>query len=324
MSNMSKSKTLLCTIALAACGLLAQVPAPPPLIRLYLVALNASGQPVTDLTAADFKIVNQTKSQTTFPFHKPAIELAAPLAPLEYSNRPGGRPPHSTVILFDMIDMNQPDRLDTWKDLDKSLPQLESGESVYFYLLTLEGVLVPIHAIGPKSANDKTWPQEVASVLDKAMKAASHGRPAQLGTEEQAKKTYKALEDLGNQLAAFPGRRDIVWITSGVPSQWDPKNSKCKSLDFDAYHTLSNADKTGVIPNAAPKEGDDSRMAGTGNEGRMGTAIGTSGGGTGGDWIDCGLYVPHLGVTLEKDAAAVNPMSHSRDLSPEVNYDLEQ
>jgi VWFA-related protein len=324
MFNMSKSKTVLCTIALAASGLLAQVPAPAPLIRLYPVVLDASGEPVTDLNAGDFKVVDQTKSETIFAFHKPITEKPAALGTLERSNRPGGRMPHSTVILFDMLNMNQPDRLDTWKILDKALPELESGESLYFYLLTLEGALVPIHAIGPASADDKTWPQGMAAVLDKAMKAASHGRSAQMGTEEEAKKTYKALEDLGNQLTAFPGRRDIVWITGGVPSQWDPKNKKCKSMDFDQYHTMSSSDKTGVIPNAAPGESSDSRMAGSGNEGRTGVAIGSWGGGTGGDWIDCGLYVPHLGVTLEKSGTAVDPMSYSRDLGPGTNYDLEQ
>src|ERR1039457_7133103 len=129
MSNMSKSKTLLCTIALAASGLLAQVQAPAPLIHLHPVALDASGQPVTDLTAGDFKIVDQTKSQTIFAFHKPATGPAAPLAPLEFSNRPGGIMPHSTVILFDLMNENQADRLDTWHALSKSLAQLAISRS---------------------------------------------------------------------------------------------------------------------------------------------------------------------------------------------------
>jgi len=270
MSNMSKSKTLVCTIVLAASGLLAQVQAPPPLIHLYPVALDASGQPVTDLTAGDFKIVDQSKPQTILAFHRPAVEPAAPLAPLEFTNRPGGAMPHTTVILFDMINENQADRLDNWKELDKSLPQLESGESVYFYVLNLEGVLVPIHAFGPKSADDKTWPHDVVSVLDKVMKAASHARPVQSGQEDEVKKTYKALEDLGNQLAALPGRGDIVWITNGVQNVYNTKHP-CN-----------------------------------------------------GDWVECGLYVPHLGVTLEKEGAAVNPLSYSRDLNPDVNRDLEQ
>ena len=41
---MSTSKTLFCSIALAASGLLAQTPAGPPvLMRLYPVALDATG-----------------------------------------------------------------------------------------------------------------------------------------------------------------------------------------------------------------------------------------------------------------------------------------
>jgi VWFA-related protein len=220
---MSKSKTLLCSIALTASGLLAQVPGPPPLMHLYPVALDASGQPLTDLTAADFKIVDQGKPQTIFTFHKPATDAAPPLAPLEHSNRVGGGTPHTIVILFDLMNENQADRLDTWKVLDKSLAQLESGNSIYFYLLTLEGELAPIHAIGPKSADDATWPHDVAPNLDKAMKIYSHARPVHMGQEDQVKKTFHQLETLAGQLAAFPGRRDIVWITDGIQNVYQPK-----------------------------------------------------------------------------------------------------
>jgi hypothetical protein len=37
------------------------------------------------------------------------------------------------------------------------------------------------------------------------------------------KKTYVALETLANQLATLPGRRDIVWITNGMPNVWNTK-----------------------------------------------------------------------------------------------------
>jgi VWFA-related protein len=210
-------------LALAASGLLAQAPTPGPLVRLYPVALDVSGQPVTDLTADDFKIVDQNKPETIFTFRKPRNEPAARLDTLEFSNRASGVTPHTTVILFDLMNQSQPDRLDTWHALDKSLPQLESGDSLYFYLLNLEGELVPIHAIGPRSADDATWPHDVASILDKAMKAASHGRPVQLGQEDQAKRTFHQLEVLATQLAAFAGRRDIVWITAGMQNAYNTK-----------------------------------------------------------------------------------------------------
>jgi len=252
------------SLALVASGLLAQAP-PPPLMRLSPVALDLNGQPVNDLTSDDFKIVDQGKPQTIVFFRRPTTERAAPPGPLEYSNRPGGVLPHTIAILFDLMNENLNDRLDTWHALSKSLPQLESGDSVYFYLLTLEGELVPIHATGPKSADDQTWPQAVAPVLDKAMKAASHGRPAQLGQEDQVKKTFHQMEVLANQLAAFPGRRDIIWITDGMQNVYNPK-----------------------LPCS-------------------------------GDWVDCALYVPHLGVTLANAGVTVNPLSYSRDLSTAVN-----
>jgi len=220
-------KALFCSIVFAVSGLLAQVSGPPPLIHLRPVALDASGQPVTDLAAADFKITDQSKPETIFTFHQPPIQPASPLAPLEFSNRPGGLMPHSTVILFDLINMVDADRLEAWKALDKSIPQLESGESVYFYVLNLEGALIPLHGMGPAAADDKTWPQEITKLFDKTMKASSHARPVQLGAEGQVKKAYKALEDLANELSLYPGRRDIVWITNGITTVPDPKRPNC-------------------------------------------------------------------------------------------------
>jgi len=211
------------TLALAASGLLAQAPTPGPLIRLYPVALDASGQPVTDLTADDFKIVDQSKAEPIFLFHEPRTGAPPKLDVLEFSNRTNAAKPHAAVILFDLMNQNAPDRLEMWKALDKSLPQLESGEFLYFYILTLEGELVAIHPIGPRAPDDATWPHDVVPALDKAMKAASHGRPVQLGQEDQAKKTFHQLEVLAGQLAVFPGRRDIIWIANGFQNAYNNK-----------------------------------------------------------------------------------------------------
>jgi VWFA-related protein len=215
------------TFVLAASGLLAQAPTPGPLVRLYPVALDASGQPVTDLTADDFKIVDQNKPETIFTFHKSRTAPAAKLDTLEFSNRAAGGAPQTTVILFDMINLADSDRLDNWKGLDKSLPQLESGENVYFYVLNLEGVLIPIHPLAPPSADDKMWHQGVAKEFDKVMKASSHARPVQIGSEEQVKRTFKAMEDIANKLSVFPGRRDILWIANGLTTVSDPKLPGC-------------------------------------------------------------------------------------------------
>ena len=227
VSIMPKFKSIFVTFAMTAPALLADGGSLPVLMHLNPVVLDASGQPVTDLTAADFKIVDNGKAESIYFFHKPDVGPAAPLAPLERTNRPGGVQPHTTAILFDMINLVDSDRLENWKALDKSVPQLESGENIYFYVLNLEGGLIPIHPIGPKSADDKTWPQNFAAAFDKVMKASSHGRPVQFGAEDQVKKSFKALEDIAVQLSQFPGRRDILWVTNGITTVADPHLPNC-------------------------------------------------------------------------------------------------
>jgi VWFA-related protein len=264
-------RRIVISFLLAAFGLLAQAPAPGPLVRLYPVAFDDSGKPVTDLTAADFKIVDQNKPETIFSFQKPWQPETAKLESLEFSNRTSNNTAHTAVILFDMINLADADRLATWKALDKALPELQSGENLYFYVLNLEGALIPIHPMGPPAADDKTWPQNFVKVFDKVMKASSHGRPVQVGAEEQEKKTFKALEDISNRLVLFPGRKDIVWVANGLTTVNDPMLPHCN-----------------------------------------------------GDWVECGLYVPHVAVTLAADGVAVNPFAFIGNIGPDVNYNLDQ
>jgi VWFA-related protein len=214
------------TLTLAASALLAQAPA-GPLIRLYPVAVDAGGQPVTDLSADDFKIVDQGKPETIFAFHKPGHEAPPKADVLEFTNRASGVTPHTTAVVFDMINLTDADRNENWKTLNKMFPQLESGEHIYFYVLNLEGTLIPVHAMGPASPADKTWPQSVAPAFDKVMKASSHARALEIGAEEQQKRTFKALEDIANMLAMFPGRRDILWVANGLTTVDDPKLIGC-------------------------------------------------------------------------------------------------
>jgi VWFA-related protein len=216
---MKSNAAMICSLAVTASFLAAQA---PNLVRLSVTALDASGEPVEDLKASDFQISDQGKAQKIAFFrHNPAAPPA--LGANDFSNRTGSAP-HSTVILFDLMNQNQSDRLTTWHLLGKSLQQLESGESLYFYLLTLEGTLSPLHAISKGAADDKTWVQGFEKVLDKAMKAASHAPPAGQDQEMVVKKTYVALETLANQMIVLPGRRDIVWVTSSTPNVWNPKN----------------------------------------------------------------------------------------------------
>ena len=115
VSNMSKSKIFLSALAVTAFGLLAQAQDLPVLMHLNPVALDASGQPVTDLTAADFKIVDNGKPETIYFFQKPDV---GPAAPWRRWSAPTGQTAScrtTTAILFDMINLVDADRLENWK-----------------------------------------------------------------------------------------------------------------------------------------------------------------------------------------------------------------
>ena len=103
-------RTTIFSLALGACVLLAQVPVPSAttagLVRLSVAALNSSGEPVLDLKADDFQVLDQGKPQRIVFFRGKAN--AEPRAPRQFSNR-GSAPPHSTVILFDLLNENQSD-----------------------------------------------------------------------------------------------------------------------------------------------------------------------------------------------------------------------
>jgi VWFA-related protein len=261
---------LCAAVSLTAYVLWAQAAEPPPLVHLHPLVLDSKGQAVTDLTAGDFKIADQGKSQAVLLFRRPAAKAPEALGPHEFTNRPGGATPHNIAILFDLLNEGDANRLDTSHSLAKSIPQLESAERVYFYLMNLDGELVPIRPIDPQGAGGgAAWLGKFDKALNKAMENANLARPAGLDREDWAKRTYHQLEVVSNQLATLPGRRDIVWITNQIPT----------------------------ITNSAPCAG---------------------------DWVECGLYVPHLAVTLDHDGVAVNPDYYSGVPQPTASYDLEQ
>jgi VWFA-related protein len=184
------------------------------------------------------------------------------------------------------------------REVSRALQQLESGDSMYLYVLTMEGVLDPLHPVGAAPA-DSQWNKQADSLLEKARKDAGRTRPRGFTQEDRVKKTYLALEALGAQLSVFPGRRNIVWVTNDVPTIWpshaissggDPENPYGKPMG-------------GLAPRTAWAEGD-SRCTG--------------------DWMGCSLYLPHVAVKLDQTGAAVYPVSCAGVLDPNAARVMEE
>ncbi len=218
---MKTAVKLLTGLIIATCMLSAQNQAAPaaPTIRLDVLALDSSGQPVKDLNQSDFQVTDEGKPVNIVYFRH--SEPAGAAGQGELSNHAGPALPHVSVILLDMVNQTKMDGLDSAKKIAKSLEELSSGESVYLYMLAMDGSLRPIHGLpdkpGPLSDADKAWNKDAVSLMDATLKKMPRTMPTGMGNEDKVKKTYVALETLAKQMAAYPCRRNIVWVTDAMP-----------------------------------------------------------------------------------------------------------
>jgi VWFA-related protein len=267
-------------------------PAPANLVSLNVVALDAKGQSVTDLSTADFRIWDNGKPQTIASFRRRESRPSplAPLGPRQYSNRSPAAIHHATVILFDLMNMQFQDRGYVFNQLFHSLQEFESTENLYLYLITVNGRLYPVHGLPGNedtAAKDADGGRDIPSKLNQAMQATFGQRPFDLYNDIDARvrTTFATLSMVAARLAAVPGRKNIVWLTHGVPISLSPNRTLTGEwVDYSPFvqqlsNTLDHADVSiyavqesppGSINNAAPDMG---RSAG-GSSGRGGLAGG--------------------------------------------------
>jgi VWFA-related protein len=192
------------------------------LTKLNVSAVDAHGQPVTDLTAADFQITDDGKPQPIVFFRYTAGKPAqTELGPREYSNRsPVQRPP--IVILFDMLnDRLMGDAVIRGEMVD-ALKNLEQSENIYLYLLTPRGELFPVHPLPRPDTvlkpETEPWTRQIAPILDQALKPfIGFHQVDELDPKNRYQETIAALSDLGGQMTEASSPRYLIWVTHGMP-----------------------------------------------------------------------------------------------------------
>ncbi len=199
--------------------------APPRMVRLNVVAEDAKGGPVTELAANDLQITDAGKPETIALFRKNGTAGASvgtgPMAPGEFSNRGAGTPAQVTVVLFDVLNTTMKDQAYVRGRIIEALQPVKDGDSVYFYLLTLKG-LVGVRALpepGERAAADAGWTQQIQPKLDAAMKGVNRLGPHSDNMEPQDRvnATYQWLAALLGRLGSVAGRKNLVWVTRGIP-----------------------------------------------------------------------------------------------------------
>jgi VWFA-related protein len=178
---------------------------PTPLVALNVVALDSAGNPVTDLTAADFTVLDNGSRQQIA-----ALRLNQSAAPTP------------VVILFDLMNLNIESRGAVENAVKTSLAKLPANDSLYLYLFTENGALYPVH--GLDSTADAEWPKDATPLLDAALQKVNQLRPqdirssSPIGLPVRFNATCKALDELRGRMAKLPGTKELFWVTYGFPS----------------------------------------------------------------------------------------------------------
>jgi VWFA-related protein len=192
-------------------------------VNVNAIATDSHGQPVADLTPADFQVSDNGKPQEIAFFRLTPVK-APPLAalqPREFSNRNGAAFPHTTVILFDLLNSQMTDRGFSSAEIARNLQGLESSDTLYFYLLTKDARLAPVHGLpdGPSDAKPEStpWTRKIKPLLDEALQKVNRLRAGDGVVDTTVHQTYAALNQVVSTLALMPGRNSLIWISHGVP-----------------------------------------------------------------------------------------------------------
>jgi VWFA-related protein len=209
------------------------------LVMLNVAAEDGRGQPVRDLQQSDFTVSDAGKTEKIVLFRKTgeqAAEAADPLGPGEFSNRATAAPPRVTVVLLDLLNAGQGEESYAGGQLLEALKKLGPAEYLYVYVLTLKGVL-PIAPL-PDAGDEEDGrgraptPAEIGERLNSVLKTEIATRDY-LFAEDRVKATVAGLETLAAPVGTVAGRKNLVWLTHGVPIQVDPGQTEAGMYGYD-------------------------------------------------------------------------------------------
>jgi len=108
------------------------------------------------------------------------------------------------------------------REIGGTLKKLEVGGDVYLYFLTNHGDVFPIHALPEEGEETATtgvpWTQNAVPMIEAAVKKFYGLRPVDdWDVELRFKMTEAALVGVGGLMQRIPGRKNLVFVTHGVP-----------------------------------------------------------------------------------------------------------
>jgi VWFA-related protein len=233
------------------------------LVVVDVVVTNKAGQPVTGLKADDFVLEENGKKQRVAFFTPPGAPQtgAQPLPEGILSNRPEFLKPAGipTVLLLDAANSQFRDQsYGRWQMLKYISEQSESGIPMAVMTLTdrlhvlqeftsdpriLTTAIKNLQPQQPILQNAGTGPAPPVSnaaaissglnggggsaraiAMAQIELAGFQGAVAGYALERRTEITAQAMRDLARMLSGFPGRKNVVWLTSALPFDLIPED----------------------------------------------------------------------------------------------------
>lgn len=202
------------------------------LVEVHVVAVDGAGNPAPDLRRADFQIFDEKKEQPVVLFTAEGGAGPQPRAAARRSLNGAGY----SAVLLDWLNAEAGDRLRGSDAFRKALATVQPRQSIGAFVLgeAPPNSAHPLRTIWNFREAGPDLSELVADpgILPSPERVAPAGRfdarfgggGRRLSLEEQLfdwnnriLDTVRALTELGERMSRLPGRKSIVWLTTGFP-----------------------------------------------------------------------------------------------------------
>ncbi len=197
------------------------------LVVTDVVATNSKGEPVTNLSADDFKIFESGRPQrvANFSFHRPAAQVAQrtnSLPPDIVTNEPVYSASSMNVILFDSANGDATEHAYARDELLKFLATSEIHEPLAIFALHNDLKLLHDFTTDGKAlhaavaAYKPPAPFQAGESIESRASAFSNNGNFHT-SERNIETTLNQLNALAKVLIGYPGRKNVIWLSEGFP-----------------------------------------------------------------------------------------------------------
>jgi hypothetical protein len=168
-------------------------------VTLTVTALGRNHQPVADLNCSEFQVLDNGKPQPITGCSP--VKAQAP----------------TVVIMWDLLNIVKGHRGYSNELLTRSIRSSKDAGSVYVYLLSNAGTLVPIHDLDGTVISQLAWPGQVKEALDAGLDKVVRLRPMDFQNEGiRTGTTFLRLADVEEQLKKVAGPKTMVWLSTAA------------------------------------------------------------------------------------------------------------